>query len=51
MNTDVWINGKSVGKHPYGYTGFQSDINDKIQFGKENTIAVKVLNECENSRW
>jgi len=51
MNAEVWINGQSVGKHPYGYTGFQFDITDKIQFGQENTIAVKVMNEGENSRW
>lgn len=26
MNSDIWINGKHVGNHPYGYTSFYYDI-------------------------
>ena len=26
MNSEVWINGKLVGNHPYGYTAFHFDI-------------------------
>jgi len=26
MNSDVWINGKHLGNHPYGYTSFYYDI-------------------------
>jgi len=51
MNADVWINGKYLGNHPYGYTSFWFDITDKINFGEKNVIAVKVKNEGENSRW
>ncbi len=51
MNAEVWLNGKLVGKHAYGYTTFMFDISDKILFGKENILAVKVQNLGENSRW
>jgi len=51
MNSEVWLNGESVGKHPYGYTSFWFDITDKIKFGESNIIAVQVKNEGQNSRW
>ncbi|HUP13635.1 MAG TPA: beta galactosidase jelly roll domain-containing protein, partial [Niastella sp.] len=51
MNADVWINGVSVGNHPYGYTSFSFDVTDKIKFGESNTISVQVKNEGQNSRW
>jgi beta-galactosidase len=51
MNADFWLNGESVGKHPYGYTSFWFDITDKIKFGEQNIIAVQVKNEGQNSRW
>jgi beta-galactosidase len=51
MNADVWLNGKKLGNHPYGYSSFWFDITDQIKFGENNIIAVKVQNEAENSRW
>ena len=51
MNAEVWLNGQSLGEHPYGYTSFWFDLTDKIKFGVNNVIAVKVRNEGENSRW
>jgi beta-galactosidase len=51
MNPEVWINGVSLGSHPYGYTSFWFDITDNVNFGKPNILAVKVRNEGENSRW
>ena len=52
MNSEVWVNGKQVGIHPYGYTAFYFDISKYINApGKPNTIAVKVKNEGKNSRW
>jgi beta-galactosidase len=52
MNCDVWVNGKLVGTHPYGYTAFNFDITDFLSpAGKVNIIAVKVKNEGQNSRW
>jgi len=52
MNCDVWINGKFLGNHPYGYTAFDYDISSYLNpSGKPNVIAVKVKNEGQNSRW
>ncbi len=51
MNCDVWLNGELLGSHAYGYTPFWFDLSAKIKFGQKNTIAVKVKNEGENSRW
>lgn len=51
MNADVYVNGKSMGKHPYGYTSFYYDVTDRLKFGEKNLVAVRVRNEGENSRW
>lgn len=51
MNADFWLNGKKLGKHPYGYTSFYFDISGKVKAGNDNIIAVRVRNEGENSRW
>jgi beta-galactosidase len=51
MNPEIWINGFSLGSHPYGYTSFWYDITDKITPGRTNVLAVKVRNEGANSRW
>ncbi len=51
MNAECWLNGHSLGSHPYGYTSFAVDITPYIRFGAENMLAVKVRNEGENSRW
>ncbi|HVN57671.1 MAG TPA: glycoside hydrolase family 2 TIM barrel-domain containing protein [Bacteroidales bacterium] len=51
MNPEVWINGQSLGNHPYGYTSFTFDLTKFIRPGKSNVISVKVKNEGRNSRW
>lgn len=51
MNADLWLNGDSLGKHPYGYTSFEYDITDKIKWGGKNVLVVRVKNEGRNSRW
>ena len=51
MNSEVWINGTCLGKHPYGYTGFYYDLTPHLKEGK-NTLAVRVDNSAQpNSRW
>jgi beta-galactosidase len=51
MNSDVWINGQHLGKHPYGYTSFYYNLTPYIRKG-ENIISVKVDNSLQpNSRW
>ena len=52
MQSDVWINEKHVGFHPYGYTPFGYDITSFLNpVGEKNLIAVKVTNPGKNSRW
>jgi beta-galactosidase len=51
MNPEIWINGVSLGSHPYGYTSFWFDITKQVKFGKPNVLAIKVRNEGENSLW
>ncbi|MCW2263068.1 MULTISPECIES: glycoside hydrolase family 2 TIM barrel-domain containing protein [Sphingobacterium] len=52
MNSEVFINGKSLGLYPYGYTSFSYDLSPYLYYGENNTIAVKVDNSAQkNSRW
>ena len=38
----VYLNGEEIGSHHTGYTAFSIDISDKIRFGEDNVLAVKV---------
>lgn len=52
MNAEVFVNGRSVGIQPYGYSPFYFDISEYLKFGEQNVITVKVDNSEEiNSRW
>ena len=52
MNSSVYVNGKKVGGHPYGYTSFFCDITDAVLPGKNNVVAVRVDNaQQKNCRW
>ncbi|HET6557229.1 MAG TPA: glycoside hydrolase family 2 TIM barrel-domain containing protein [Prolixibacteraceae bacterium] len=52
MNSEVFINGKSLGVYPYGYSSFSYDLTPYLDFDKENVIAVRVDNsQQKNSRW
>ena len=51
MNSEVWINGHSLGIHPYGYTPFAYDLTPFLSSDGENVLAVRVRNEGANSRW
>jgi beta-galactosidase len=52
MRSDVWLNGKHLGFHPYGYTPFNYDITSYLNPpGQSNIVAVRVKNEGMNSRW
>jgi len=50
-NSELWVNGTEVGKHPYGYTAFYFDITDLLHEKGDNVVAVKVSNTGKNSRW
>lgn len=36
----VYLNGSFIGEHSGGYTPFEIDISDKVQYGKYNLLAV-----------
>ena len=48
-NSEVFINGKSLGKRPNGYIGFSYDLTPHLNFGKgkRNVIAVKADNSVQ----
>jgi len=51
-NAEVFLNGRSMGVHPYGFTPFYFDLTPWLHQGKENTIAVCVDNSQQpNCRW
>lgn len=41
-NSEVWINGHLLGKHPYGYSPFSYDLTPYLRYDEENTIAIRV---------
>ena len=50
-HAEVWLNGKKVGAHPYGYTSFRVDLTPYLFFGGENVVAVRLNTENIGSRW
>lgn len=53
MNSEVWINGHSLGIRPNGYISFRYHLTPYLKYGNEkNIITVKVDNSQQpNSRW
>ncbi|REG99456.1 glycoside hydrolase family 2 TIM barrel-domain containing protein [Flavobacterium aquicola] len=52
MNSEVFINGVSVGVWPYGFSTFYYDITPYIKPGQKNVVAVRVDNsQQKNCRW
>ncbi len=47
----VWCNGNYVGGWPYGYASFRLDLTPYIKAGTTNTLAVRLENPKESSRW
>jgi beta-galactosidase len=52
-NSEVWINGFSLGKRPNGYVSFRYELTGHVNPGdKENVLAVRADNEKQPaSRW
>lgn len=44
----VFVNGKLVGDHKGGYTGFSFDITGNVRFGADNVLAVAVNNRQDD---
>ena len=51
MDSDVWLNGKHIGRHPYGYTSFYYDITDSLVPEGRNVLAVRLDVRQPCSRW
>lgn len=47
----IWCNNKFVGGWPYGYASYQVDLTPYLEYGKENTIAIRIDNPDISSRW
>lgn len=51
-NSEVFINGKWIGKRPNGYMSFMYDLTPYVNFGGRNVIAVRVDHSQDaDSRW
>ncbi len=46
--TEIWINGTSVGKHQGGYDAFTFDITDRLDKGKSQKIRVRVWDPSDS---
>ena len=52
QDATVYLNGKELGNHYYGYTPFEYDITDSIKYGEPNLLIVRVDNSAQpNTRW
>ena len=47
----VWCNGRLVGGWPYGYASYQVDLTPYLKPGARNTLALRLDNPKESSRW
>ncbi|MBU2912666.1 glycoside hydrolase family 2 TIM barrel-domain containing protein [Reichenbachiella agariperforans] len=52
-HSEVWINGHSLGEHPYGYSPFYYDLTPYLNAdGKDNLLVVKIDHtRYADSRW
>ena len=52
MQANIWVNGKEVGHHVYGYTPFEWDITEFLHKKEDNVVDVRVDNSAQpGSRW
>jgi beta-galactosidase len=52
MNADVWLNGRHLGTHPYGFSSFYYDITSGLNYGAQQNILSVRLNVAQPScRW
>ncbi|MFI5066673.1 MAG: glycoside hydrolase family 2 TIM barrel-domain containing protein, partial [Streptosporangiales bacterium] len=52
-NSNVYLNGKLLGNHPYAYTGFSYDVTGLVHTDgvTEDVIAVSAADQQPSSRW
>jgi beta-galactosidase len=52
MNAEVWVNGRGLGRRPYGYATFVHDLTPHLApSGASNVVAVKVVVHQPSTRW
>lgn len=52
MNSTVYVNGDSIGGHPYGYSSFWVNLTPYLKYEEDNTVSVRVDNSAQrNCRW
>ena len=51
QNATVFLNGRQVAEHPYGYTNFFVDITEKIIAGTNELKVIADNADVPNSRW
>lgn len=47
----VWVNGRFAGGWPYGYASWRVELTPFLKFGADNTIAIRLDNPKQSSRW
>lgn len=51
QEAQIWINGVAVGRNINGYMGFAFDLTPHLRADGLNTLAIRVANDGDNSRW
>ncbi len=51
QTSEVWLNGKYLGKHIGGYTPFEFNVTEILRPGKKNVIAMSANNEYQRGAW
>lgn len=51
QQSDVYINGQHLGYRPYGFCSIEYDLSPHLNYGGENTIAVRVNCTGGRARW
>lgn len=51
-DAEIWLNGRHLGVHPYGYTSFLRDLTPMLRPGQDNVLALRVDNSTHrHTRW
>lgn len=50
MGADIWLNGKKITSHAYGYSAFTVDLTGLVHAG-DNVVAVRINHADPSSRW
>lgn len=50
-HAQIWLNGERIGEWAYGYTSFRVELTPLLRPGARNTLAIRLDNPPESSRW